>query len=135
MSQLQLLKARYGDSVTVVANDTDILILLLHHFVVSMADIYIHMATTKQAPVRRICIQKLSSILGKRATSQLLVIHAISGCDTTSSLYGRGKAGVFRTITTRPEIYPLTAIIGSHDAAKEDIVAAGLQLLVLILWR
>ena len=125
--------ASRGVPVTVVANDTDILVMLLYHFCDSMSDIILHMETTKQAPVRKICIRKLTAAIGTRVTRQLPVIHAISGCDTTSSLYGHGKGSAFRSIANNVEdTCRLTEIVGCRDSKVEDVVQAGLQLLVLI---
>jgi hypothetical protein len=132
IAEAALQHARSGLPVTVVANDTDILVMLLHHFHHSMSDITMQMETTKQAPVRRVCIRKLSSILGERVTRQLPVVHAISGCDTTSALYGHGKASIFKSIVTNQHTYHLTEVVGCPEATPEDVVGAGLQLLVLI---
>ena len=123
--------AASGVPVTVVANDTDVLITLLYHSQDSMEDITIHIETTKQTPVRRVDIRKLASSLSQQVTQQLPVIHAISGCDTTSSLYGHGKAAVYRTVVNNKHAARLTAVLGCSGANAKD-VDAGLQLLVLI---
>jgi len=91
-----------------------------------------HTETGRKTPLRRIGIRQLTSMLGPRITRQLPVIHAISGCDTTSSMYGHGKAGVFRTFVTCEDISHLTDVVGCYEAAREDIIQAGLQLMLLI---
>jgi len=82
-------------------------------------------------PLRGIGIIQLSLVLGPHITWQLSVIHAISGCNTSSSVYGHGKAGVFRTFVTCEDTSHLTDVVGCYEAAWEDIIQAGLQLMVL----
>jgi len=54
------------------------------------------------------------------------------GWDTTSALYGHGKASVFKNIVKNKETLLLTETIGSPTAARIDIIAAGLKLLILL---
>jgi hypothetical protein len=123
--------ARIGAPVTLVANDTDILVMLLYHFDATiMADIVLHMEMTKQAPVRKVSVRALASSLGSDATRRLLVIHAISGCDTTSALFGHGKGTAFKALVKCQ--LKLTEVVGCPGAKQEDIIAAGLQLMVML---
>jgi hypothetical protein len=87
--------ATNGMAVKAVANDTDILVLLLYHFDCTMADVLLHMETSKQAPIRKISVRAITCSLGLSIMRQLLVIHTISGCDTVSSLFGHGKGTAF----------------------------------------
>ena len=111
----------------VVANDTDISVLLLYHFRPVMADIVIFSDGAKHR-VKYRCIATVCSASGATALQQILVIHAISGCDTTSSLFGLGKSTVFKKMTNSAASQQYTAVLGSADA----VVLAGLQLLVLL---
>jgi len=127
-----LQKASSGTAVTVVANDTDVFIMLLYHFSKSMSDVYMHIETSKMAPIKKICIRKMVTALGECTAKQLPVLHALTGCDTTSALYGHGKAGFFRMAVRKPETFQLTEVIGCSEAPTKDVVKAGLQLLVLM---
>ena len=77
--------------VTVVANDTDVLVLLLYHFQTNMADLYMHYEVSKRggAKIDLLSIRSIRESIGDSSARQLLVVHAISGCDTKSSLYGQ----------------------------------------------
>jgi len=75
----------YDKTIAVVADDTDILVLFLHDFCFSMADVFFVRHAKKSYSIRSIC-----SRLGHDICQQLLVIDAIGGCDTTSALYGIG---------------------------------------------
>ena len=72
--------------VVVVGDDTDLLILLQHHFnPAEYQSIYL------QTSSKLIGIGILFSSLDPVLSESLLFIHAISGCDTTSRPYGIGK--------------------------------------------
>ena len=72
--------AKTGVNVKVLANDTDILVMLVHHFDPAIhADIF-YMGTDV------ISIHLLCTILGKAMCDCLPFVHAASGCDTTSDM-------------------------------------------------
>ena len=69
--------------------DTDVFIVLLHHFDISGNSIVM---TTKQG----LCsIEKVVSALDDDSRQCLLISHAISGCDTVSATFGMGKLKAF----------------------------------------
>ncbi|KAH9500167.1 hypothetical protein Btru_077369 [Bulinus truncatus] len=70
--------------------------------------------------------------VGRSAANQVLCCHAISGCDTTSSLFGRGKVTVWRKLTGNISTLPLTEVMGFDGITDADVLQAGLQLLALI---
>ena len=72
--------------VVVVRHDTDLLILLQHHFSLSK-----HAAIYLQTNTKLIDISILKKGLDPDLSHSLLFIHALSGCDTTSKPYGIGK--------------------------------------------
>jgi len=78
--------------VSVIANNTDILIMLVAHYQPHMTDIYMYTVSGQNVT----SIGAVAVRLGESVTRRLLVIHAISGCDTTSCLFGCGKIGVFQ---------------------------------------
>jgi hypothetical protein len=79
--------ARKGQVVTVLANDTDVLVMLVYHFQASMADVFMFSHSSKRINT----IRAIAVSMGPLIVSRLLVVHAISGCDTTSCLFGHGK--------------------------------------------
>ena len=72
--------------VTVVADDTDIAVMLVHHWEDRMADIFF-----LQERWNKSWSIKNASTMNKPIKHHLLYIHAWSGCDTVSSVYGKGK--------------------------------------------
>ena len=96
--------------VTVVPDDTDILAMLVHHITPTMADIYLlsDMPARGTAQVHVTPVHSVRYAIGDKAVQQLLVVHALSGCDTTSALFGRGKAIIYKKILQSSNILSLT---------------------------
>ena len=97
----------------VVADDTDVLVLLVHHFSANMSDIYMLSEMNRVPSVRRLIIpvRAVREAMGDTAAEQLLAVHAISGCDTTSALFGHGKSSVFRKVVAKPDTLPFTNVV------------------------
>ncbi|KAK6176044.1 hypothetical protein SNE40_014405 [Patella caerulea] len=75
--------------VVVFGEDTDLLVLLIHHAKQNLKRIYFtsdKQATTKANKIWD--ISKTKSLIGEDLCYQLPFIHAITGCDTTSRLFG-----------------------------------------------
>ena len=60
------------------------------------------------------------------------MIHALTGCDTTSALHGHGKASAFWKLVHLAETLSLTDVIASATATPDDVASAGIKLLVLL---
>ena len=63
---------------------------------------------------------------------QFLLIHALSGCDTTSALFGIGKVSAFHKITGKRDSVHLTEIFSSDTVTSNDVAEAGVKLLVML---
>ena len=56
--------------------------------------------------------------------SQLLGAHALSGCDTVSYPFGKGKASVLKTL--KPDTFPgLFELLGEDSAIHADLMTVG----------
>ena len=76
---------------TLVGEDTDLLILLLHYSRTDNEIIYFRSDANKQSKERRVYnINLLKETLGDDVCNKLLCVHAYSGCDSTSMIYGIG---------------------------------------------
>ena len=82
---------REDTDVVVVARDTDVLILMIYVYAKChiRRNWYMKYSAGKYAN-----IGKIVTHLGTAVALKLPYIHAITGCDTTSYLYGVGKSGV-----------------------------------------
>ena len=68
--------------VLVVSDDTDVAVMLLHHWEESMSDIFI-----RQERSRKTCVEKAQAGL-QGMEEYLLFVHAMSGCDTLHTYFG-----------------------------------------------
>ena len=77
--------ARKKTPVNVVASDTDVLVLLPHHFETTMSEIYVCYEVSGKGSRKSVSIniQDVHHKI-KPAIPQLLCAHVISGCDSTS---------------------------------------------------
>ena len=74
----------------VVADDTDVAVMLLHHWRTELHDILFTSDITRKSW----SFIYSTHALPKGIKQVLPAIHAFSGCDTTSAIFGCGKATV-----------------------------------------
>ena len=91
--------ATQGNSLTVVADDTDILVLLLYDFSNDMADVFL-LSERKQShgKLQKLIWQKLAEETSCAVLQNLLLIHAWHGRDSTSAVYWHGKCDIIKII-------------------------------------
>ena len=88
--------AKIGVSgVKVIADDTDIFVLLLHFYLQENLSCDFVMASTSS---RKLIDIKETVAKHKNVISNIVSAHALSGCDTVSGLYGIGKSTVFKVL-------------------------------------
>ena len=83
-------------TVRVVANDTEI-VLLVHHLDAAMADVYLRRPSPK-ASANEYSVRDIVISVGPVVKSYLLFAHAWSGCDTTSDTFGHGKNTIMKRL-------------------------------------
>ena len=69
---------------------------------------------------------------GNLAVSNLLFVHAWSGCDTTSATFGQGKTTLLKKIKASKEIQTVCSAMCNPNASQEEIGQAGLRLFVIL---
>jgi len=118
--------------VAVVADDTDILVLLTYHAGKDMSDIYFVSEAKRWqlGQLRPVNVQKLQDHVGMSVCRNILLIHAFSGCDTTSALFSHGKGQILKRLSGLEFLSQITAVMENADATTEDIAEAGIQLMV-----
>ncbi|KAK6175354.1 hypothetical protein SNE40_013838 [Patella caerulea] len=115
----------------VLAEDTDVLILLCYHACNLEPGILIMTSghRSKRAPWD---IGSIINKLGAEICQILPFIHAIGGCDTTSRLYGIGKGLILKKALLSSQLRQLGHVFTKSSATKSEIAAAGEKVLVLI---
>jgi len=123
-------RSRAGNSVAVAADDTDILVLLMYHLSDDMNDVCLvsQSRTKKTGNFKETSIRQID----KQACKQLLAVHAIGGCDTTSAIFGIGKGTVLKRLCQVTHYVGLTSVLQDRNSQLDDVIAAGLELLAAL---
>lgn len=112
-----------------VGEDTDLLVLLCFHANITDHTIFF---TSHQKNKHRIWnITKTKTNIGNTICRILPVIHAISGCDTTSRLFGIGKGQVYKRFQTALSIQRFSEVF-LHESSKEVIASNGEKILICL---
>jgi len=114
----------------VVADDTDILVLLCHFVNSNSKAIFMKPESrhgSKEAKFWDIHVMK--SILGDGLCKHLPFIHALLGCDTTSCLFGIGKALAMKKYS---QLQQHAEMFCKPDTSQADIITSGEKALVVI---
>ncbi|KAJ8364405.1 hypothetical protein SKAU_G00132360 [Synaphobranchus kaupii] len=82
---------------TLIGEDTNLLVLLLYYAQGDNKRLYFRSDKSKADGSFKVYdINLLKEILGHDMCSQLMFIHAVTGCDTTSRIFGIGKKTAFQ---------------------------------------
>ncbi|KAG1678682.1 hypothetical protein GQR58_013306 [Nymphon striatum] len=117
---------------TLIGEDTDLLILLLHHMDSHKKTLYFR--SDKKSKEQRVYnINTLKECLGQQLCSQLLFIHAFTGCDTTSQVFGMGKKPFFQKVAKGDEQLKYCALAFTKPGQTADTIEQhGNQSMVLL---
>ena len=107
------------EHIQVRCDDTDILILLLYFYWNMKPNIQI---TMKKFDESIIDINATATKLGNTC-DQLLAMHALTGCDTTSYPYSKGKTTGFNVRLKHPVIG--LECFGEEDISKDELFDVG----------
>ncbi|KAG1682454.1 Organic cation transporter protein [Nymphon striatum] len=117
---------------TLIREDTDLLIFLLHHMDSHKKTLYFR--SDKKSKEQRVYnINTLKECLGQQLCSQLLFIHAFTGCDTTSRVFGMGKKPFFQKVAKGDEQLKSCAFAFTKPGQTADTIEQhGNQSMVLL---
>lgn len=69
--------------------------------------------------------------IGEEACKTLLFVYALTGCNTTSALFGKSKSSAFKNIIKFKILCEWASHFGSSkDVTKEDLVEIGCKIIV-----
>ena len=76
-----------------VGDDTNLLVILIYHAKNVRYNVFFRPETRRTSQKGNICcnIPAIRTHLGSVVTNNIMFLHAIHGCDTTSGVYGLGK--------------------------------------------
>ena len=112
--------------VTVVADDTDIAVMLVHHWQSNMSDVYFFQERWNKAWSIKDASSKSENI-----KQHLLFVHAWSGCDTVSSVFGKGKTKLAENITDE-KWQQLSEVISSPWSNQAEVGDASIEAFTLL---
>ena len=76
-------------------------------------------------------VNAICANFGSTVCSQLLGAHAITGCDTVSYPFGKGKASLLKTMK-QGDFPGLFDVLREEGASQEDLMAVGEQFFVAL---
>ena len=110
--------------------DTDVFVLLVYHYNLkddqTIGDIYVSTGECSYS------VAEMCSYLDEDQKHNILFIHAISGCDTTSSFYGHGKKKVFKKLSSNRPVQSDINIFYENNVDKEELINAGIKIIQYI---
>ena len=107
---------------TLIGEDTDLLILLLHHMDYRNKTLYFRSDMKSRDKIRVYNINRLKECLGHHLCSKLLFIHAFTGCDTTSRIFGMGKKTFFQKLIEGDNVLESCALAFSKPGQTVDTI-------------
>lgn len=118
----------------VVADDTDILVLLVHHAQNTTCNVWFKPSTKKESkkPSKFCNITALRSHLGSVICEYILFAHAVLGCDTTSRVFGIGKGKSVNKLKSDLNFVEQAKVFMSPSSSQSDIIVAGHRALVCL---
>ena len=122
--------ARERKSATVVADNTSILVMLVHIWDQTMGNLFLRHETKKsiKEDLEIISIKNVASSLPSHVKENLLFIHACGGCDTTSVLFGQGKIVVLKLVGSNGDFARhLYSVFQDPFATQDNVSSAGIK--------
>ena len=118
--------ASYTDTILVV-DDTDLLVLLIHHAKDTTFTVFFRPEKKQASKLQGRCwnIKELRSALGSLVCDNILFLHALLGCDTTSRIFGIGKPSALSVLKKSPIFCRAAERFRDATSRKTDITAAG----------
>ena len=122
-----------NNTTVLVGDDTDLLVLLCYHADLNSHDIFFKPEPKQNAKTRRVWdIKKTKTLLGPNVYTNILFVHAVLGCDTTSRLHGIGKGVALKKIKSNANFLEQAKVFSHQAATKEDVVKAGEKALLCL---
>ena len=106
------------ESVSIITVDSDVAILSMYYQHRLDLNIFLQMGTGSKEKIFDIQTNELSVDV----INALPAVHALSGCDSTSSLSGIGKVKFFKTVCKDERYYNAASILGESETINDTVV-------------
>ena len=115
--QAIMCKKQQPGAISVIADDTDVFVLLLHHY--QNEGFTRAMFMTSPAQQRSTIDIKATVEKHQAIVPGLLAAHALSGCDTIPTYFGIGKGTVLKILNAAPDSLTM---LDTLDAPLSEVV-------------
>ncbi|WAR00036.1 hypothetical protein MAR_024408 [Mya arenaria] len=121
-------------NIVLIGDETDLRIVLIYHANLDSLDLFFFEPEPKKSTKdpRVWNIKVLKQQLDARVCIHILFMHATSGCDTTSRLYGIGKDAALKKFITSYYFREQATVFGTPSASTTDVEVAGQNALVCL---
>ena len=119
--------AQSNSKILVKTVDSDVVVIAISlcHHICNLHELWVEFGKGKD--LKYIPVHRIASNLGVMSASILPVFHALSGCDTTSSIFGKSKKNLYDTWKLFPEIAKVFVKLASvqqiSEIYEEDIAS------------
>uniref|UniRef100_A0A1Y1KNT3 Uncharacterized protein n=1 Tax=Photinus pyralis TaxID=7054 RepID=A0A1Y1KNT3_PHOPY len=111
------------DDVVLVGQDTDLMALLIFHN--TEGNVAMLRPGTAGKSDKLTNIRKLQTALGDKVCHNILFAHAVSGCDTTSAFYKKGKTSALTTLQKDETLSQSILIFNDVKAPMNELLKQG----------
>ena len=113
----------YGQRIAVRSNDTDVLLLLLHHYLKleHRPQVWMDAGLGSNNSRRYINIGQIADSLGDRLLDSLPGFHAITGSDATTAFMNKGKLRPYDLMVRNQSHIHMLAELGTHESVPEHV--------------
>ena len=125
---LQLAESEH--TVVLVGTDTDLMVMLVAR-AMSSASLFMFNPSTSNKPHKIFNINMIQQSVGDKVQN-LLFLHAVTGCDTTSVLFRQGKKKAFKLLTEKGDLAMEVTVFNRATANHEDVSLAGENFLLAL---
>ena len=110
---------------TLVGDDTDILVLLFYLYNLSNKDLIFRPEPKANTRSREWRMKHVKTQLGEQLCRDILFLHALLGCDTTSRVFGIGKGVVTKTYLDSKFFQDQATVFDRTGASATEVIEAG----------
>ena len=105
-------------NVVIKSPDTDVAVTCL--CLLSQLNANVHFYTGVGNKSRIINLKKVEEVIGPQTCQALVGLHTFTGCDSTSSFYGKGKKKTFRLLEDNGEFLEAFIELGKEFSVQES---------------
>ena len=118
-------------NVVVVAEDTDILVMLLRHYQSTMQNVFFTSEAKKDRGGRQIAAKCINIAAAQHQLEPsvcqcLPAVHAFGGFDTTSAIFGHGKRSIYAHLNSSAQLQHHCITLQTEAATHDEVTTAGL---------